>query len=60
MRNWEELSSTNTFQEMVDLWNKNRDSSEFLDGMVGTILCNGVLFNGNEKIFVVIWKPLRH
>ena len=60
MRNWEELSSTNTFQEMVDLWNKNRDSSEFLDGMVGTILCNGVLFNGNETIAGKMVRPLEN
>ena len=60
MRNWERLSSTNTFQEMVDLWNKNRDSSEFLDGMVGTILCNGVLFNGNETIAGKLVRPLEN
>ena len=58
MRNWEGLHYTNTFREMVDLWNKNRDSSEFLDGMVGSILCNGVLFEGKETIDGMIIRPL--
>lgn len=60
MRNWEKLSSTNTFQEMVDLWNKNRDSSEFLDEMVGTILCNGILYNGNETVAGKMIRPLEN
>ncbi len=58
MRDWQTLHSTNTFQEMVDLWNKNRDSSEFIDSMVGTILCNGVLFNGNETVEGKLIRPL--
>lgn len=60
MRDWKRLNSTNTFQEMVNLWNQNQDSSEFLDGMVGTILCNGVLFNGNETIAGKLVRPLEN
>ena len=60
MRDWEKLNSTNTFQEMVDLWNKNVDSAEFIDGMVGTILCNGVLFNGRETVAGKMIRPLEN
>lgn len=58
MRDWKELQYTNTFREMVDLWNKNKDSSEFVDGMVGSILCNGVLFEGKETINGMLIRPL--
>lgn len=60
MRDWKRLNSTNTFQEMVNLWNQNQDSSEFLDGMVGTILSNGVLYNGNETIAGKLVRPLEN
>ena len=50
MRNWEQLHYTNTFKELVDKFNLNSDSSNFIDKMTGTILCNGVLFNGKETI----------
>lgn len=58
MRDWKRLHSTNTYKEMIDLWNKNIDSSVFIDSMVGTILCNGVLFQGTETIDGIIIKPL--
>lgn len=58
MRNWKKLEYTNTFREMVDLFNVNRDNSEFIDGMVGSILSNGVLFEGNETINGRLISPL--
>ena len=50
MRTWEYIDYTNTFKELVDKINKNSDSSAFIDEITGTILCNGVLFDGNETI----------
>ena len=58
MRTWEKLNSTNTYREMIDFWNKNVNSAEFIDGMVGTILSNGVLFNGNETVDGMMIRPL--
>lgn len=58
MRNWKSLISTNTFQELINKFNDNSESSEFIDDMVGTILCNGILFNGNETIDGKIIRPL--
>lgn len=45
---------------MVDLFNKNSDNSQFIDNMLGTILCNGVLFNGNETIEGKLVRPLEN
>lgn len=58
MRNWKSLISTNTFQELINKFNDNSESSKFIDDMVGTILCNGILFNGNETIDGKIIRPL--
>lgn len=58
MRNWKSLISTNTFQELINKFNDNSESSKFIDDMVGTILCNGILFNGNETIDGKIILPL--
>lgn len=58
MRDWKSIHSTNTYREMIDLWNQNVESAEFLDGMVGTILSNGVLFNGRESVDGILIRPL--
>lgn len=50
MRTWEYIEYNNTFKELVDKINNNSDSSTFIDNITGTILCNGVIFNGNESI----------
>jgi len=50
MRTWEYVEYTNTFRELVDKINKNTDSSNFIDNITGTILCNGVMFEGNETV----------
>lgn len=59
MRDWQELKYTNTFKDLVDKFNLNRDSSEFLDKMTGTILSNGVLFSGRETIDGMLLRPLK-
>lgn len=59
MRDWQSLHYTNTFKEMVDKFNQNSDSSAFIDGMMGTILCNGVLFEGNETVEGMMIQPLK-
>ena len=50
MRTWEYIDYTNTFKELVDKINNNSDSSAFIDSVTGTILCNGVMYEGNETI----------
>ena len=59
MRDWQKLDYTNTFREMVDMFNDNSNSSAFIDSMVGTILCNGVLYSGNETVDGMIIQPLQ-
>lgn len=58
MRDWKRLGYTNTFKEMVDLFNMNTESAEFLDSMTGTILCNGVLYEGKETVEGMLVRPL--
>lgn len=50
MRTWEYIDYTNTFKELVDKINKNSENSEFMDRITGTILCNGVIYEGNETV----------
>lgn len=50
MRTWEYIDYTNTFKELVDKINKNSDSSDFMDRITGTILCNGVIYDGDETV----------
>ena len=50
MRTWEYVDYTNTFKELVDKINKNSDSSAFIDNITGTVLCNGVIYKGDETI----------
>lgn len=58
MRNWERLNYSDTFKDMVDKFNTNSNNSTFMDSMTGTILCNGVLFNGNETVEGKMVRPL--
>ena len=58
MRNWERLNYSDTFKDMVDKFNINSNNSTFMDSMTGTILCNGVLFNGNETVEGKMIRPL--
>ena len=59
MRDWKSLVYTNTFRDLVDLFNANSDSSAYLDSIVGTIMSNGVLFSGKETIEGVNIEPLK-
>lgn len=59
MRDWKYLNSSNIMKELIEYFNKNSDSSEFIDSMVGTILSNGVIFNGNETVNGMIIRPLK-
>lgn len=59
MRDWKYLNSSNIMKELIEYFNKNSDSSEFIDSMVGTILSNGVIFNGNETVNGMIVRPLK-
>ena len=59
MRDWKSLVYTNTFRELVDLFNDNSESSKFLDDIVGTIMCNGVIFSGKETIDGAVIEPLK-
>jgi hypothetical protein len=58
MRDWKTIKSTNTFQDLVDKFNQNSESSNFIDEMLGKVLSNGILFNGNETINGKIIQPL--
>lgn len=59
MRDWKYLNSSNIMKELIEYFNKNSDSSKFIDSMVGTILSNGVIFNGNETVNGMIIRPLK-
>lgn len=59
MRNWQYLNSSNIMKELIEYFNKNSDSSAFIDSMVGTILSNGIIFNGNETVNGMIIRPLK-
>ena len=50
MKNWEQLKYNDTFKELVDKFNINSDNSSFIDNMTGTILSNGVLYQGKETV----------
>lgn len=59
MKDWKELKYTNTFKDLVDLFNINSANSSFIDDMIGTILSNGVIYNGNETVNGVLIRPLK-
>ena len=50
MKLWKTLVNTNTVAELVNSFNNNANSGEFLDSTMGTMLWNGVLFNGRETV----------
>lgn len=58
MKSWEQLKYTNTFRELVDKFNINSNNSVFLDSMLGKVLSNGVIYNGNETVEGKIIIPL--
>ena len=58
MRTWEQLRYNDTFKELVDKFNINSSNSEFLDNMTGTILSNGVLYQGTETVDGKLIRPL--
>ena len=58
MKNWEQLKYNDTFKELVDKFNINSDNSSFIDNMTGTILSNGVLYQGKETVDSKLIRPL--
>ena len=58
MRTWEQLQYNDTFKELVDKFNINSNNSKFIDDMTGTILSNGVLYQGNETVDGKLIRPL--
>ena len=50
MRDWRTIIVTQTMGEFVDAFNLNSESSAFIDRVLGYVLYNGVLYNGDETI----------
>ena len=50
MRNWRTIIVTQTMGEFVDAFNLNAENSAFIDKVLGYVLYNGVLYNGDETI----------
>lgn len=50
MRDWRTIEVTQTMGEFVDAFNKNSENSKFLDYVIGLILYNGIIYNGDETV----------
>lgn len=58
MRDWNTLSTSTTMRQLLEAFNENTYSSQFMDYIVGNIMCNGLLYTGNESINEQPIKPL--
>lgn len=59
MRDWKQLNDSNIMRDLIEYFNQNSDSSAFIDSMVGTILSNGVIYNGRETVDGMLIRPLK-
>ena len=59
MRDWRKLPVNCTTRELIEYFNVNANSSQFMDYVTGTIMNNGLLFTGKETIEGALIAPLR-
>ena len=59
MIDWKKLNISTTTRQLIEDFNSNAYGSEFLDGVVSTIMSNGLLFNGKESIDGALIFPLK-
>lgn len=57
MQTWEKLLINTTTRELIEKFNINATSSEFIDKTLGSVMSNGLLFTGTETINEEIITP---
>lgn len=62
MRDWEKVQYNDTYKKLVDDINQNVDNSIYNESVLSTVLCNGILYSGNETVngnLVSSLKPVK-